>query len=238
MIKIKEIINSIFTSKTYILFCEGCEKAWLVDIGDIEPVVAFLQENMLKVGGVFLTHAHFDHIYGLPELVKHYPCCNVYVTEYAKEGLSSDMLNLSRYHETPVTYEGDNVLVVHEGENMSLFYGEPPIEFYETPGHNPGCLTMVLGEIIFTGDAYIPGMGANTQLPHANKVQAQQSMERILKLAEGKTILSGHKVEMLPLLDLLWMATLQVVVTKDKNAQIIKNWGSGFLFGYRKKMFL
>ena len=237
MIKIKEIINSIFTSKTYILFCEGCEKAWLVDIGDIEPVVAFLQENRLKVGGVFLTHAHFDHIYGLPELVKHYPCCNVYVTEYAKEGLSSDMLNLSRYHETPVTYEGDNVLVVHEGENMSLFYGEPPIEFYETPGHNPGCLTMVLGEIIFTGDAYIPGVGANTQLPHANKVQAQQSMERILKLAEGKTILSGHKVEMLPLLDLLWMATLQVVVTKDKNALIIKNWGSGFLFGYRKKLF-
>lgn len=135
-----------------------------------------------------------DHIYGLPELVKRYPQCKVYVTEYAKEGLASDKLNMSRYHETPVTYEGDNVVVVHEGGSMTLFEGEPQMVFYETPGHNPGCLTMVLGDMIFTGDAYIPGVGANTQLPHANKEQAQQSMERIIKHAEGKLILPGHKV--------------------------------------------
>ena len=195
MICIEEIVNSIFTSKTYILFCEGEDKAWLVDIGDVEPVVTFLEEKGLTVEGVFLTHAHFDHIYGLPELVKCYPQCKVYVTEYAKQGLASDKLNMSRYHDTPVTYEGDNVVVVHEGETMRLFDGEPQMVFYETPGHNPGCLTMVFGDKIFSGDAYIPGVGANTQLPHANKELAAQSMERIIKLAGGRTILSGHKVD-------------------------------------------
>lgn len=195
MIQIKEIVNSIFTSKTYILFCEGNNKAWLVDIGDDEPVVSYLLEKGLTVCGIFLTHAHFDHIYGLLELIRRYPQCKVYVTEYAKEALASDKLNLSKYHETPVTYEGDNVVVVHEGERMNLFEGEPIMEFFETPGHNPGCLTMVLGDKIFTGDAYIPGVGANTQLPHANKEQAQQSMERILKLAEGKTALCGHFIK-------------------------------------------
>ena len=78
---------------------------------------------------------------------------------------------------------------------MKLFDDEPEMMFYETPGHNPGCLTMVLGNLIFTGDSYIPGSGANTQLPHANKEQAKQSLDRILKLAEGKTILAGHYVE-------------------------------------------
>lgn len=194
MIQIKEIVNSIFTSKTYILFCEGEDKAWLVDIGDVEPVVTFLEEKGLSLAGVFLTHAHFDHIYGLPALVKRYSQCNVYVTEYAKDGLASDKLNMSRYHETPISYEGDNVIVVHEGESLSLFNDEPLIEFYETPGHNPGCLTMVLGNKIFTGDAFIPGVGANTQVPHSNKGLAQQSMERILKMAEGKKIYSGHYV--------------------------------------------
>jgi hypothetical protein len=53
---------------------------------------------------------------------------------------------------------------------------------------------MVLGDKIFTGDAYIPRVGANTQLPHANKGQAQQSLERIMNLVEGKAIYSGHKV--------------------------------------------
>lgn len=195
MIQIHDITNTIFTSKTYILYQEGMCKAWLVDIGDVEPVVAFLREKDLNVEGVFLTHAHFDHIYGLEALVEHFPGCKVYVTEYAKQALVSDKLNMSRYHGTPIVFESENVVVVHEGESMSIFDGEPELVFYETPGHNPGCLTMVMGGIIFTGDAYIPGVGANTRLPRADKEQAKISLERILKFAEGKTILSGHQVE-------------------------------------------
>ena len=195
MLQIKEIINSIFTSKTYILSKEGCDNAWVVDIGDIEPVLEYLEATGKTPAGLFLTHAHFDHIYGLPELVKHYPECKVYVTEYAKEALASDKLNMSRYHETPMRYEGDNVVVVHEGEKMILFEGEPEMRFFETPGHNPGCLTMMMGDVIFTGDAYIPGVGVTCQVPHANKEQAKESLDRIIKMAEGKTIFSGHYVE-------------------------------------------
>lgn len=194
MIQINEIVNSIFTSKTYILYKEGEKKAWLVDIGDIEPVLTFLREQKLIVAGVFITHGHFDHIYGIQSLVDNYPECKVYTTEFGKAALASDKLNMSRYHETPFKYEGDNVVVVHESEGIMLFDDEPTMQFYETPGHNPGCLTMVLGDKIFTGDAYIPGVGANTQVPRSNKEQAKQSMERILKLAEGKRILSGHYV--------------------------------------------
>ena len=195
MIQIKEIVNSILTSKSYILYKEGCNRAWMVDIGDIEPVASFLNEKRLTVEGVFITHAHFDHIYGLPQLVENCPDCKVYVTEYAKEGMASDKLNMSRYHETPMTYTGDNIVVLHEGERMTLFEDEPQIIFYETPGHNPGCLTMVMGDLIITGDAYIPGVGANTRLPRADKALAQQSLERILKLAEGKQVLAGHWIE-------------------------------------------
>ena len=192
MIQIYDITNTIFTSKTYILSKIGCYKAWLVDIGDIDPVLEYLGENKLVVSGVFITHSHFDHIYGLPELVNHFPECKVYVTEYAKEGLASEKMNMSKYHEVPLSYEGDNVVVVHEGEYLELFEKEPYLQFYETPGHNPGCLTMVIGGLIFTGDAYIPGIGVNTIPPKSNKEQAKESLERILKLAEGKTVLSGH----------------------------------------------
>lgn len=195
MIQIHDITNTIFTSKTYILYREGEPKAWLVDIGDIKPVLSYLDEHHLYVEGVILTHAHFDHIYGLQALVEHFPKCKVIVCEYAKQALASDKLNMSRYHGTPIVFESDNVVVVHEGEHMSLFDGEPEMVFYETPGHNPGCVTMVLGDKIFTGDAYIPGVGTNTRLPCADKEHAKISLERILKLAEGKQVLSGHQVE-------------------------------------------
>ena len=195
MIEIHDITNTIFTSKTYILSKEGCDKAWLVDIGDIEPVLEFLNEKQLTVEGVFLTHAHFDHIYGLEALVKHYPTCKVFSTEYTKQALSSEKLNLSKYNGTPINYNKDNVVVVHDGESISLFDVEPQMEFYETPGHNPGCLTMVMGDVVFTGDAYIPCVGVNTLLPHSNKEQAKRSFDQILKLVAGKIVLSGHQTK-------------------------------------------
>lgn len=193
MIQIHDVTNTIFTSKTYILYREGEDKAWLVDIGDIEPVLAFLQERDLTVAGVFITHAHFDHIYGLEALADKYPECKVYCTVNCKAALASEKLNMSKYHGTPINYNRDNVVVVHERESLRLFEDEPEMVFYETPGHNPGCQTMVLGDMIFTGDSYIPGVGANTKLPKADKELAKQSLERIFKLAEGKRILSGHE---------------------------------------------
>lgn len=194
MLEIHDITNSIFTSKTYILSKEGYDKAWLVDIGDVEPVLEYLNTKHLVVEGVLLTHAHFDHIYGLEDLVTHYPECKVYVTEYTKQALASDKLNMSRYHGDRINYDKNNVVVVCEGESMILFEDESPITFYETPGHNPGCLTMVMGDLIFTGDAYIPGVVTNTRLPRANKEQAKESLERILQLAKGKMVFTGHQL--------------------------------------------
>ena len=195
MIEIHDITNTIFTSKTYILSKPGEDKAWLVDIGDIAPVVEYLNIRNQKAVGVFLTHAHFDHIYGIEALVKQYPDCKVYCTEYTKEALASEKLNMSKYNGTPFCYSGGNVVTVHEGELMALFEGESPILFYETPGHNPGCLTMVIRDVIFTGDSYMPGIGTTTTLPYANKAQAKHSMERIIALSKGKRILSGHLID-------------------------------------------
>ena len=45
MIQIKEIVNSIFTSKTYILYKEEDRNTWIVDIGDIKPVIEFLSNE-------------------------------------------------------------------------------------------------------------------------------------------------------------------------------------------------
>lgn len=195
MIHIYDITNSVFKSKTYILSCEGEDKAWLVDIGDVDPVLAYLAEKKLSVAGVFLTHGHFDHMYGLPALIDRAPGAMVYATAYTQEAIASEKLNLSKYSGMPIVrYQGDNVVVVKDGDEMELFHGEAPMTFLETPGHNPGCLTMVVSDNVFTGDAFIPGIGANTTVPKADKALAQKSLERILKLRAGKRVFPGHVV--------------------------------------------
>lgn len=195
MLHVHTITNTVFNSQTYILYREDGEQAWIVDIGDIEPVISFIKEHQLLISGVILTHAHFDHIYGLESLISHYPYINIYVSDYSKRALASDRLNMSRYHGTPLSFESDKIVVVHDSESLFLFNDEPLMFFYETPGHNPGCLTMVIGEIIFTGDAYIPGIETNVRLPHSDKEAANKSLDRIIKLADGKTVFPGHTID-------------------------------------------
>lgn len=71
-----------------------------------------------RVEGVLLTHAHFDHIYGLPLLLEKFPNVAIYTNEWGKAALADAKLNMSLYHETPVRIDCPNVRVVKEGDKI------------------------------------------------------------------------------------------------------------------------
>ena len=191
MLKIDYIVNSFFDSKTWLLSEEGSSRVWLVDCGDITPIIAEIGGK--SIVGVLLTHAHFDHIYGLPELLKLYPDCRIYTNGIGRETLANAKLNMSLYHETPLTVEGKQICICGEGSDIKLF-DNIVARVYETPGHHPSCLAFMVEDNLFTGDAYIPGVKVVTNLPKGNKKLAQESLERIKALAEGKIIRPGHYV--------------------------------------------
>lgn len=184
-------INSLFFSTTYIIGSHN-NVIWVVDCGDVEPVLRYLQGKQLM--GVLLTHAHFDHIYGLNELLKHFPEALVYTNEAGQEALLDEKKNMSFYHETPFVFEyTDRIRIVADGDEIVLS-DELKAKVIATPGHHPSCLTYIIDNAIFTGDSYIPDVKVVTNLPKGNKKQAQESVERILSLSEGKTIYPGHHV--------------------------------------------
>lgn len=191
-VNIKEFVNSIFASKTYILYQNNHDKVWIVDIGDTEPVIDFLIEKDLSVSGVFFTHSHFDHIYGINDFLKKFPDCIIYTSEYGKIALKDAKKNLSFYHEQPIEYSEDNVQVLKEGDKIELF---PNIylEVLETPGHCPSCLTYYTDDYIFTGDSYIPNEKPVTKLKGGNKEDYQNSLQKILGIIDSDTIVCpGH----------------------------------------------
>lgn len=173
--------NSLFNSISY-----RVDKA-VVDAGDE-------WDGFLDVKAVLLTHGHFDHIYGLNRLVKMNPDVVVYTNEAGQEALLNDKKNMSRYHETPYVFaHPDKIRIVSDGEKVSV--GDSlTAEAHFTPGHNPGCITWVIGDAIFTGDAYIPGVKTVTNLPGSDKTLAALSEEQIKKLAAGKHIYPGHLI--------------------------------------------
>ena len=196
MLKVKHIVNSVFTSRTYILTQERSRPVWLVDCGDVPPIVDMLSSlggSSFEIKGVLLTHVHYDHIYGLLKLKERFPSLWVYTNEYGKKALTDIRLNYSKYHNDPIVYESENVVTCDEGSVIELFDGVQA-KVYHTPGHNPSCLTYEVGDYLFTVDAYIPGVKGVTTLKGGNKVDAAESLERILRLAEGKEICAGHEL--------------------------------------------
>lgn len=196
MLKVNHVVNSVFTSKTYLLTQEGSSSVWLVDCGDVPPLMDLLSSmgaDLSIIKGVLLTHVHYDHIYGLPKLKEMFPSLRVYTNEDGKKALTDIRLNHSKYHNDPIVYESENVVTCGEGSVIELFDGVQAKVYY-TPGHNPSCLTYEVGDYLFTGDAYIPGIKVVTTLKGGDKVKAKESLERILRLAEGKVVCSGHEV--------------------------------------------
>lgn len=52
--RVFQVINSVFTSNSYILREENELKIYLIDIGDVDPVLDYLTDiSMAKVEGVF-----------------------------------------------------------------------------------------------------------------------------------------------------------------------------------------
>lgn len=187
MMTIHQIVNSIFNSCSYVLTQD--KQSWLVDCGDVDQILPLVDG---KLQGVLLTHAHFDHIYGLNNLESLFPGVPVYTVMAGLNGLMSDKLNFSRYYGEPFIFDSpDNVKLVNDGDSISLFE-DVEIKAVATPGHSPGCVTWLTSNAIFTGDSYIPGVKTVANLPHSDKDLALKNEALIRQMVENRSIYPGH----------------------------------------------
>lgn len=194
VMKVEEIVNRVFTSKTYILPVDDQRDCWLVDCGDVEKVI----EQGWNILGVLLTHVHTDHIYGLNKLIEEFPDAVIYTNAEGVQNLQNPRWNFSRYHDDVEDFVFDkpeNVRVI-DCEGVIELEGGLTVEALFTPGHEPSCVSYRLGDMLFTGDSYIPGVKVVTTFPRSNKQLAVESLVRLQELeASGLKVMPGHWIE-------------------------------------------
>ena len=181
-------------SRTYILYTEKSPKAWMVDCGDAEKIKSWFSQNGKTLEGIFLTHCHIDHIYGVNNITSAFPKANVFVArETGLKGVKDIRLNLTKFMEEPYVVETSNLVEVDEGDEIEIFE-DTSLKVLKTDGHSPDSLSFLVDDMLFTGDAYIPNVKVVTKLPGANKPQAMVSLERILQLVSEKSlkVMPGH----------------------------------------------
>ena len=191
------LVNTQFTSNTYILSKEGEKSVWIVDPGDVQPVFDWLQLNKKEmVAGILLTHTHFDHIYGINEVLEKFPQCPVYVAnEYGKSLLFDAKKNNSYF--API----DNVVIKSDAQielylpSMAL-WPNVTLNVLHTPGHSEDSVCLQIDNLLFTGDTLIHNLRTVTKLRGGDTVKLNASLE-LLKTLSGKGlhVCPGHGEE-------------------------------------------
>lgn len=190
-IKIKRFVNTIFNSNSYLVYEQGSTEAIMIDIGDMDPIKEELKKKGLSVTKLFLTHTHYDHIYGINKLINSYPECTIYTSESGVVALADERRNLSKYSNYPIKYEGKNIYVIKENDKVPIS-PKIAVQVLETPGHNISCLSYIIKDNLFSGDSYIPGVPTISSFPGSDKNDAKASELRLIKLSESKNIFPGH----------------------------------------------
>lgn len=183
-----------FQQNCTILLDEETKEAVVVDPGgDVDRILAAIEQNGLKVKEIWLTHGHLDHAGGAMDL---------------KEALGVDILgpheddrqmllnleNQARMFGMPGAVRNctpDRFL--KEGETVSV--GDHTFEVLHCPGHAPGHVVFFDREANFAhvGDVLFNGSIGRTDLPGGNHDQLIRSIkEKLFPLGDDVGFICGH----------------------------------------------
>ena len=165
----------------------------IIDLGNypIVELVKWLKVNNKKLIGLFLTHEHSDHCYGVDHLRAELDF-TLYCSKKCEINMRNPKQNLSRYIEEFKTFGVESEATIVEDGQVLIFNGFE-ITIIETPGHSPGGVCILMDEIIFSGDTLLNNVKSPLCFPHSAKRDFQESEKKILKYLTPKTkIYPGH----------------------------------------------
>lgn len=188
--KLQTFVNKIATENTYLLTSIDDEgQQLLIDPGSD---LAYLP-SLNRLSSVLLTHAHFDHIWGLEAVLRIYPHLSIYLAETEKDWTHFPKFNAS------TLLMGQGILSPDATDfyDFTKKYQLAGFEFEvrSTPGHSIGGVSLIFPKEkkVFTGDILFKNTIGRTDLPTGNYDLLIKSVKtELFSLPDDYKIYPGH----------------------------------------------
>ena len=184
MKEIQRYVLGMVQVNTYVLWNDN--HVLIIDPGSkSNKLQSVLDEAGAIVDGIFLTHAHFDHIGGVDAFAKKYNA-PLYMNELDAPLLSDPRLNLSGY-DPLVVLTKPNFLMPGK-QKIGTF----EVTIYDAPGHSEGCSMLEWGNNLFSGDVLFQGSIGRTDFYTSSNTKMMQSLKRIKEMNPDLVVYPGH----------------------------------------------
>lgn len=169
------------------------EKAVVIDPGaDAERIHGRVEKLSLKVEYVLLTHAHFDHVLAVSEIIEKTGAKLVSTAgerlRLADEEVSGHTMLRTREF-IPLSAD----MEVSDGEVLSV--GDMTFEFIATPGHTEGSVCIKSGDVLFSGDTLFADTCGRCDLAGGDINEMMKSLKKLYELPGDFRVLPGHGEE-------------------------------------------
>lgn len=182
-----------FQQNCSIVWCEATRKAAVVDPGgDVERILATVEELGVTVEKVWLTHGHIDHVGGVVELAARL-AVPVEGPQREDEFWLQGLPQQSRMFGFPpiAAFAPDRWLA--EGDEMAL--GEARFQVIHAPGHTPGHVVFYQPQarLAWVGDVLFAGSIGRTDFPKGDHAALIASIrDKLFPLGEDVVFVPGH----------------------------------------------
>ena len=184
-----------FEQNCTLFWCDETKQAAVVDPGgDLDKIIAAIEENKLTLEKILITHAHIDHAGATHTLATHY---NVPIEGPHKE----DQFWIDLIEEQKQRFGGafgyakkfTPTRFLQQGDSVS--FGNVDLEVYFCPGHTPGHIIFFHrdSKLAQVGDVIFCGSIGRTDFPRGDHATLINSIRNnLFSLGDDVRFIPGH----------------------------------------------
>ena len=167
-----QIIPCLQDNYSYLIINEENNTACVIDPGEADPIIKYLENNEIKLKFILNTHHHYDHVGGNKKL---------------KE----------KYGASVVGYEGDKERIpgidILVNDQETWIHKNFKAKIIHIPGHTLGhiCFYFYKDELVFTGDTLF-SLGCG-RIFEGTYSQMFDSLMKLKKLPANTKVFCGHE---------------------------------------------